>query len=134
MAWGKKVKLGKGQAWDFVKNDWKIKEMDVIYSLDTEEDISIAFELTNILQKTMDDYWYKKKRCPTVPELLVEEQCFLNLSREYEDDKKRSFSYTTLMFGTNKTKRKMKRKMLAIREEGRREWKEWTNEEKNQVG
>ena len=45
MAWGRKVKLGKDQAWDFVKNDWKIKEMDVVYSLDTKEDISIAFEL-----------------------------------------------------------------------------------------
>ena len=88
MAWGRKVKLGKSQAWDFIKNDWKIKEMDVIYSLDTEEDIKITFELTNIIQKTIDDYWYKKERCPTVPEALVNEQCFLNLSAEYEDDKK----------------------------------------------
>ena len=130
MAWGKKVKLGKSQAWDFIKNDWKIKEMDVIYSLDTEEDIKITFELTNIIQKTIDDYWYRKKRCPTVPEALVNEQCFLNLSAEYEDDKKRSFSQTALIFGTDKTKRKMKRKRLVAREYGRREWKEWIERDK----
>ena len=50
-----KIKIGRDQAWDYVKNDWRIKEMDVVYSLDTKEDISIAFELTNILQKTIEN-------------------------------------------------------------------------------
>ena len=132
MAWGKKIRLGKDQAWDFVKNDWVIKEMDVVYSLDTKEDISIAFELTNILHKTIENYWSNKNRCPTVPECLVEEQCFLNLSREYEDDKKISFSRKALMFGSQKTKMKMKRKVLVAKEKGKREWNEWINREKNQ--
>jgi hypothetical protein len=132
MAWGRKVKLGKDQAWDFVKNDWKIKEMDVVYSLDTKEDISIAFELSNILHKTIKNYWYNKNRCPSVPECLVEEQCFLNLSQSYEDDKKISFSRNALMFGSKKTKRKMKRKVLVEKEKGKREWNEWINREKNQ--
>tara|TARA_R110002096_G_C14275411_1_gene696029 strand:- start:38 stop:454 length:417 start_codon:yes stop_codon:yes gene_type:complete len=132
MAWGKKEKLGKSQAWDFVKNDWKIKEMDVIYSLDTKEDISITFELTNILQKTIENYWYNKRRCPTVPEPLVEEQCFLNLSSEYFEDKNSCRKIIPLMFGSEKTKRKMKRKVLVEREIGKREWNEWINREENQ--
>ena len=119
-----KVKIGRDQAWDYVKNDWRIKEMDVVYSLDTEEDISIAFELTNILHKTIENYWYNKSRCPTVPEILVEEQCFLNLSREYAEDKNSCRKIKPLMFGSKKTKRKMKRKVLVEREIGKREWDE----------
>jgi len=127
-----KVKIGRDQAWDYVKNDWRIKEMDVVYSLDTKEDISIAFELTNILHKTIENYWYNKSRCPTVPEPLVEEQCFLNLSREYAEDKNSCRKIRPLMFGSKKTKRKMKRKVLVEREIGKREWDEWINREKNQ--
>ena len=127
-----KVKIGRDQAWDYVKNDWRIKEMDVVYSLDTKEDISIAFELTNILQKTIENYWYNKSRCPTVPEPLVEEQCFLNLSREYFEDKNSCRKIRPLMFGSKKTKRKMKRKVLVEREIGKREWNEWINREENQ--
>ena len=127
-----KVKIGRDQAWDYVKNDWRIKEMDVVYSLDTKEDISIAFELTNILHKTIENYWYNKSRCPTVPEPLVEEQCFLNLSREYAEDKNSCRKIRPLMFGSKKTKRKMKRKVLVEREIGKREWDEWINREENQ--
>ena len=123
-----KVKIGKNQAWDYVKNDWRIKEMNVIYNIG-DDGIPIAFELTNILNKTIENYWKTKERCQTVPELLVEEQCFLNISREYADDKQLCRKIIPLMFGSEKTKRKMKRKVLVEREIGKREWlvmkKEW---------
>jgi len=123
-----KVKIGRDQSWDYVKNDWRIKEMDVVYSLDTKEDISIAFELSNILHKTIENYWYNKNRCPSVPEVLVEEQCFLNLSREYANDKNSCRKIIPLMFGSEKTKRKMKRKVLVEREKNKREWEDFCNE------
>ena len=123
-----KVKIGKNQAWDYVKNDWRIIEMNVIYNIG-DDGIPIAFELTNILNKTIENYWKTKERCQTVPELLVEEQCFLNISREYADDKQLCRKIIPLMFGSEKTKRKMKRKVLVEREIGKREWlvmkKEW---------
>jgi len=123
-----KVKIGKNQAWDYVKNDWRIKEMNVIYNIG-DDGIPMAFELTNILNKTIENYWKTKERCQTVPELLVEEQCFLNISREYADDKQLCRKIIPLMFGSEKTKRKMKRKVLVEREIGKREWlvmkKEW---------
>jgi len=122
------VKIGKNQAWDYVKNDWRIKEMNVIYNIG-DDGIPMAFELTNILQKTIENYWKTKERCQSVPELLVEEQCFLNISREYADDKQLCRKIIPLMFGSEKTKRKMKRKVLVEREIGKREWlvmkKEW---------
>ena len=122
------VKIGKNQAWDYVKNDWRIKEMNVIYNIG-DDGIPMAFELTNILHKTIENYWKTKERCQTVPELLVEEQCFLNISREYADDKQLCRKIIPLMFGSEKTKRKMKRKVLVEREIGKREWlvmkKEW---------
>ena len=123
-----KVKIGKNQAWDYVKNDWRIKEMNVIYNIG-DDGIPMAFELTNILNKTIENYWKTKERCQTVPELLVEEQCFLNISREYADDKQLCRKIIPLMFGSEKTKRKMRRKVLVEREIGKREWlvmkKEW---------
>jgi|TARA_R110000787_G_scaffold12312_1_gene39875 hypothetical protein len=122
------VKIGKNQAWDYVKNDWRIKEMNVIYNIG-DDGIPMAFELTNILHKTIENYWKTKERCQSVPELLVEEQCFLNISREYADDKQLCRKIIPLMFGSEKTKRKMKRKVLVEREIGKREWlvmkKEW---------
>jgi len=106
----------------------RIKEMNVIYNIG-DDGIPIAFELTNILNKTIENYWKTKERCQTVSELLVEEQCFLNISREYADDKQLCRKIIPLMFGSEKTKRKMKRKVLVEREIGKREWlvmkKEW---------
>ena len=75
-----------------------------------------------------------KKRKDYVAEALVEEQCFLNLSRDFEGAMKLSQTVTPLIFGSDKTKRKIKRKRLASREEGRREWEEWMSREENQKG
>jgi hypothetical protein len=124
------VKIGKNQAWDYVKNDWRIKEMNVIYNIG-DDGISMAFELTNILHKTIENYWKTKERCQSVPELLVEEQCFLNISREYADDKQLCRKIIPLMFGSEKTKRKMKRKVLVEREIGKRHWNECLNTMEN---
>lgn len=139
MAWGRKVKLGKSQAWDFVKNDWYIKDMTLIYNiggsptpnLGDDEAVKITFELTNILHKTIENYWKTKKREDYVAEPLVEEQCFLNLSRDFEDTMKLSRTVNPLIFGSDKTKRKIKRKRLARNEKNKREWKEWINREEN---
>jgi hypothetical protein len=142
MSWGRKVKLGKSQAWDFIKNDWSIKDMTLFYNiggsptpnLSDDEAVKITFELTNILQKTIDNYWMTKEREDYVAEALVEEQCFLNLSRDFEGAMKLSQTVTPLIFGSDKTKRKIKRKRLASREAGRREWEEWMSREENQEG